>query len=125
MAITITLDDGTTVECATATIAKNILVDAIREERGATGIDVRFKRYQDAVKAKMEAYGLGNLDKYRNAINTLIKVRLSMEKHGYGHPPYGPDDHIKSSVGRDINGRALSILDELLPTPKEAADVEG
>lgn len=121
MAIKITLDNGTTIECETATIAKSVLADAVKEEQGSSEGAVRYRAYSDAVKAKMETYGLGNFDTYRTAINTLVKTRLSMELDGCGFTR----NSIQLIVGyRDEDGRALTILDELLPTPKEAGDNE-
>jgi len=116
MAIKITLDNGTTIECETATIAKSVLADAVKEERGESENVVRYEAYRDAVKAKMAAYGLGNFDIFRSAINTLVKVRLSMEMDGDGFPTR---NSVRLLIYRDEANRALEILDELLPTPKE------
>lgn len=120
MAIKITLENGTTIECETATIAKSVLADAVKEEQGSSEDAVRYEAYRDAVKAKMAAYKLGNFDAYRTAINTLVKARLSMEMNGHGYF----SGSVKLLIYCDKTGRALEILDELLPTPKEETDGE-
>lgn len=110
MSIKITLDDGTTIECETATIAKEVIASAAKGEAEVSGATVRYRAYRDALQKKLKTYG--SLEVNRTAVNGVVKMRLIKEFDIRLH-----SIHLQSYFHReDIYKRAMEILDEILPS---------
>ena len=116
MAIKILLEDGTQIECETASLARDVLTDAVREEKEASGAKVRERLYKDALAKKMDEYELGNLDKCRSAINTVVAIR-TWAALGNKFDTYNTKMQRLYHIGEDMV--MLQILDEILPSKEE------
>lgn len=116
MAIKITLDDGTQIECETASLARDVLADAVREEKKSSGEKVRERLYRDALAKKMDEYELGNLVKYRSAINTVVAIR-TWAALGDRFDVYNTKMQRLYHIDKDMV--MLQILDEILPSKED------
>ena len=122
MAVTIILESGEKIECISLEIAKELLQKAASEERNKTGALLRWRKYNEALKSRLDSYYFYDTPGCRTAINTLIKnVMLNLDPKFSSDNKYAPHKIIiKRIIERDDDGIALQLLDEILPPREEA-----
>lgn len=117
--IKIILDDKTTIECESLSVAKQLLLDACNAERKTDGRAIRRALFLKKIEERCQEYNYqregGTLSyELRTAINKIIKARLVAE----GIIEKNSGTTLASCIERneELYGAALKMLDKVLPS---------